>query len=72
MNNYIVITDTIETKKEKDGKKITEQKEKQLMVKTVFVVSKTEFNVNEYEYLREFYNKVISKLAEQIVIRKKS
>ena len=29
MNNYIVIADNVETKTEKDGKKLTEQKEKQ-------------------------------------------
>ena len=41
-----------------------------IMVTSKVVISRPSFNAADYPYLKEFYNQVVAKHAEQIVLKK--
>jgi hypothetical protein len=42
-----------------------------ITVTSMFQINKSLFTQLEYPYLREFYNQIVAKQAEQIVLKKK-
>jgi hypothetical protein len=48
-----------------------ERSENKITVKSIFSINKTMFLPSEYKKLKEFYNQVIKKHAEPIILKKK-
>ena len=46
------------------------QKENLISITSILQINKTVFTQDEYSYLREFYNQILAKQAEQIVLKR--